>query len=201
MDVIARSVREAGLIATTKRGSGAAEMTATDAVNLIIGANAVQSPRLAAMAVEQYRTFKQSPHGRRTTGSVFGRLAQADTLPDALTVLVEEAGNLDAMFVDWVQRSYDRPYDGSTDWLLKPALTVSFSAGVVDITYTSPNETLTWRFQPDVHLLMQGFYTSPGDGLGRRVTTTVLFPTFLAIHNALFGENETAAGNHPGASR
>lgn len=165
-------------------------MTVTDAVNLLIGANAVQTPRLAAAAAEQYRTYRQTPHGRRVPGLVFQKIGAADTLADALAVLVQEAAVLDAMFIDWVQRAYERSYSPDTDWLLKPNLQVTFACSAVEISYSSRNESHLWRFQRDADLRLGGFYTVPGDGPGRRVTTTVLFPTFLAMNAALFGQPE-----------
>lgn len=186
LDLIARSVREAGFIATTKRGSGAAEMGVKDAVNLLIGANAVQSPVLAGAAVRQYQTFKQSPHGRHARGTVFSALAAAETLIEALAILVEQAGALDEILVASVEATYGRPYNPATDFVLKPSLMVTFAASCVDITYQD-KEALLWRFQPDADLLMDGFYTVSNDGPGRRVTTTVLFPAFLALNASLFG--------------
>ena len=199
LGVIARSIREAGHITTTKRGGGAAEMTATDAAALVIGANAVQSPRQAATAVQEYRTFKQTPHGRSETAPIYSRLAQSDTLLDALAVLVEEAVALDAAFRNWVARAYSPAHaEADTVGIFRPILAVTFHGASVDIAVqarTGPNwedvDRHEWRFVVDVNLMMQRFYTLPGTGPDRRVSTTIGLPTFLSLHRALFPAGHT----------
>lgn len=57
LDHIARVIREAGYIATTKRGSGAAEMTGRDAANLILGINGADIPREAPIAIDRFRSL------------------------------------------------------------------------------------------------------------------------------------------------
>lgn len=52
VDHVARAVREAGYIQTTKRGRGAAEMTVQDAAALLIGLYGARDPASAAEAVE-----------------------------------------------------------------------------------------------------------------------------------------------------
>lgn len=66
---IARVIREQGYISTTKRGSGAADMTTSDAANLLIAINASEAPKDAAAAVEHFRAlpnfganWKRVPH-------------------------------------------------------------------------------------------------------------------------------------------
>ena len=187
LNLIARSVREAGLIATTKRGGGASDMTARDAALLVIAANAVQHPKWAAMAAAQFRTFKQSPHGRREQGGVFGRLAQADTLGDALAVLIEEAGAINTMFEDWVKQFSSGKADVDSVGILRPTLSVTFSPYYVSIRVQACNgEDHEWLFDPDVNLMFVEFYTFPGGDPDRIVSTTIGLSTFLSLHRALF---------------
>lgn len=61
VDHVARAVREAGHIQTTKRGRGAAEMTALDAAALLI---ALYGSRDPASAVEALEAFAALPHER-----------------------------------------------------------------------------------------------------------------------------------------
>jgi hypothetical protein len=56
--LIARYVREAGLIATRGRGNSAARMSLTDAANLLIGVNATTTATEAAETVSAYREFE-----------------------------------------------------------------------------------------------------------------------------------------------
>jgi hypothetical protein len=58
VSLIARGVREAGLITTGGRGPSAAKMTATDAANLLIAINATTSVRAASQIVHSYRELE-----------------------------------------------------------------------------------------------------------------------------------------------
>jgi hypothetical protein len=53
--LIARTIREAGLIPTTKRGSGASTMSEREVVNLLLGANGAEAPVAAPQAVDRLR--------------------------------------------------------------------------------------------------------------------------------------------------
>src|SRR3712207_5689305 len=54
----ARSAREAGLVSKKGRGRGAAQMSATDAANLLIGVNASKLAKDVGDIVPQYRALK-----------------------------------------------------------------------------------------------------------------------------------------------
>jgi hypothetical protein len=58
--LIARNVREAGLIATRGRGPSAAKMNLADATNLLIAVNATVTAWEAAQAVRNYRQLEVS---------------------------------------------------------------------------------------------------------------------------------------------
>lgn len=58
--LIARYIREAGLIATHGRGPSAAKMSATDAANLLIGVNATSTAVEAPRVVRAYRRLHAS---------------------------------------------------------------------------------------------------------------------------------------------
>ena len=55
---IARTMREAGYIATRGRGNSAAEMSDSDAANLLIAVNGAATARAAPQVVERYRRFR-----------------------------------------------------------------------------------------------------------------------------------------------
>jgi hypothetical protein len=54
VELVARMIREAGLIQTTKRGRGAADMTAADAAALLIGLCVSEAPKDAPAAVKTF---------------------------------------------------------------------------------------------------------------------------------------------------
>src|SRR5215213_6306434 len=58
IDHIARVIREADYIPTTKRGSGAAEMTAQEAVNLLLAANGADTPSDGPAAIDRFRSLR-----------------------------------------------------------------------------------------------------------------------------------------------
>ena len=77
--LIARNVREAGLISTRGRGRSAAIMNSADAANLLIAVNVAGTVREAAQAVRNYRRLEVSKLRAR--------------LGDALEQLIEAASN------------------------------------------------------------------------------------------------------------
>lgn len=81
--LIARNLREAGLIATRGRGLSAAKMTLADAANLLIAVNATDKVREAAQTVHTYRRLEA--YGRWT-----GRRFR---FGDALEQLIQAASN------------------------------------------------------------------------------------------------------------
>ena len=60
--LIARNVREAGLITTGGRGPSAGKMTNTDAANLLIAVNTAETVSEAAGAVRRYRRLEAFGH-------------------------------------------------------------------------------------------------------------------------------------------
>jgi hypothetical protein len=58
VSLVARYVREAGLISTHGRGTSAARMNVTDAANLLIGVNATTTGKDAAKTVSAYRELE-----------------------------------------------------------------------------------------------------------------------------------------------
>lgn len=90
---VARVIRERGLMTTTKRGVGAAEMTVRDATNLLIALNGAHVPKDAPDAVEHYRSFSRTGLCEPLPGfpeSMY-RAFNASTFGDALEKLIEVA--------------------------------------------------------------------------------------------------------------
>lgn len=72
VSLIARNVREAGLITTGGRGLSAAKMTSADAANLLIAVNATVAARHAPQTVRVYRSLESR------VGKIFlGKLGDA----------------------------------------------------------------------------------------------------------------------------
>ena len=163
-------------------------MTVCDAANFLIGANAVQTPKLAAEAVRQFRSLRQTPHGRGTTG-VFADLAACVALGDALEWLIVKAEEIDLQFYDWTRRTFGEKRQD--DWrLIGPALTVTFSHGVeiaVHVPHSDgPRLEHLFRFVADSGALFDRSYGTLETGPDRRVATTIGMPTLCALHDCIF---------------
>jgi hypothetical protein len=92
VSLIARYVREAGLITTGGRGGSAAKMNLADAANLLIGVNATATATDAAETVSTYRNLEAysfltiEEQGRRTA-------TRYGTLGEAIEQLIDAAGS------------------------------------------------------------------------------------------------------------
>jgi hypothetical protein len=74
---IARAVREAELIASYGRGPSAAQMSATDAANLLIAVNAAETARNAPDTVRRFRELRTDKKPQQQFGQVFEELITA----------------------------------------------------------------------------------------------------------------------------
>lgn len=97
VDNIARAVREAGFIQTTKRGRGAADMTCDDAAALLVGlygsAGMIDAPRVVEAFTQARR---RHPVGAIRGGpAILGPLLRARTLMDAVARVIELGDVLD----------------------------------------------------------------------------------------------------------
>jgi hypothetical protein len=89
VNLVARYVREAGLIATHGRGTSAATMGVRDAANLLIGVNATATGKDAARTVSVYRallSYEFRAKGDPRPAKKYG------TLGEAIEQLVDAAG-------------------------------------------------------------------------------------------------------------
>ena len=77
VEAIARAVREAGLIATHGRGPSAAQMSAADAANLLIAANAAETARAAPETVRRFRALRTNNRNRHEFGRVLEEMIAA----------------------------------------------------------------------------------------------------------------------------
>lgn len=111
---IARVIREAGHLPTTKRGPGASDMGVREAANLLMGASGSDIPANAAAAVEQYQSLSRF-HGRRQRdfdldrSSWWTQIKAASTFGEALQHLISLSGDeRDELLRDFTTYMLDR---------------------------------------------------------------------------------------------
>jgi hypothetical protein len=205
---VARVVREAGFIPTTKRGSGAAEMTAREAVNLFLGLNGADAPRDALLAIERFRSLRlQYADPEHPEHEPFRAIAAAETFGEAMEALLEGMPQFVAAAVAFVEHGYSDRNEEERALLKELALKQSTTAPIVlTVTlqwYAAEIVCKTWvgtdvhnarwrteflaKYVVETDRFMQGFY---GRGaLDRRVSVEVTGRTFLTLWRALHGEN------------
>ncbi|NLH81778.1 MAG: hypothetical protein GX458_13150, partial [Phyllobacteriaceae bacterium] len=107
IDQMARFIREAGFISTTKRGKGASEMTAKDAANLLIGVTATESPKNAAIEVARKSTFRRHTWPRYPEiPAPFARIEAAETFAEAMEALIADTNAIEAWFGEYIDVAF-----------------------------------------------------------------------------------------------
>jgi hypothetical protein len=99
---VARRVREAGLIRTTSRGVGAAEMTSRDAANLLLGLKGAplyvgligDTTRRAPTAVMEFSSLVRLGASTSEDPYWIDEVFEADTFGEALAAAIEHAPHL-----------------------------------------------------------------------------------------------------------
>jgi hypothetical protein len=207
LNLVARTVREAGHMATTKRGVGAAGMTVRDAANLLIGAYGAESPKEAPAAVAMFRTLRNQRQEKGREG-VVGHLDAADSFGEALEALIAGTPELCTMFLQYVEEAYsDQPSHVQRTFALGLVNVVG-----VDVTLHRPSPFATieiwrsdggqrtvdfaWRFLVDSNLFMQGFY--PQRRGSRSVRVTFGLQTLMKVSAVLLDDGAlmNAASNN-----
>lgn len=120
---IARQVRNAGLIESTKRGAGAAKMTFRDAAILVIGAYGDTNPAGAVEAVERMRAF--TPEAPDTHAA-----NKAADLPSHFTWLRDAGG-----FAETLEKMIERA-PGMQPWAEKYVGSCSEEKGLSEADYS-----------------------------------------------------------------
>lgn len=95
---IARMIREAGHLPTTKRGRGASEMGVLEAANLLIAAHATDVPAKVSETVDTFRKLRQIPMRKSEglsidTSTWWKRASSCATFGDALEILIAQDDN------------------------------------------------------------------------------------------------------------
>ena len=87
LDNAVRGVREAGLVQTTKRGRGAAEMTPLDAAILLLGVYGTDQAVRAPQAASRFSGLPRMTES--LLPKILARVASAKTLGEAVAALIE----------------------------------------------------------------------------------------------------------------
>ncbi|RVE92449.1 hypothetical protein CN235_18040 [Sinorhizobium meliloti] len=118
IDYIARTIRERDYITTEKRGSGAADMTVREAVNLLIALNGADLPKDAPLAIDRYRSLVQrfSGNAKKISDRLdrvnwmpesVQHVADARTFGEAMERLIEYVPDLFRTFHEGTRKTYD----------------------------------------------------------------------------------------------
>ncbi|WP_281805363.1 hypothetical protein [Methylocystis echinoides] len=200
IDHVARVIREAGYIPTTKRGSGASEMTAREAANLLLALKGADAPKDGPLAIDRFRSLRQeeTPHsgvnyeGFSQLPIAIKNVAEARTFGEALEALIDGAPELSQCLRQCVFEAYGEP---RAPLIFKMVETGSF-AGVEVTLKRYQAEVALWRnfagqpetdfittFLPDLERQEAGFY---GAGTkDHRVAVGFGFPTLIHIAQTL----------------
>ncbi|MCC7046733.1 MAG: hypothetical protein IT562_08490 [Alphaproteobacteria bacterium] len=195
---IARVVREAGFIPTTKRGAGAAEMTIREAANLLIAANASETPKEAAMVITPYRALTPLHHRSSDDAlPILSEILTAQNFGVALERLIELAPTfLGALSAHIDEAFKDDSEDGRAilkDLMLKrghhAGIGVVFHRPtlVASIRLWLTNMRAEWHFNVDASLLMRGHY--PDTRRDRETSVKVGLKTLLKLWAAVAVED------------
>jgi hypothetical protein len=108
LEHIARTVREAGYIPTTKRGIGASGMTTEAAVNLFLGLNGCDAPKDAARAVERFRSLR--PRGLTLSESeqdALRKVGTAENFGIALEYLIDGTPSISKSLCEFFDEGFE----------------------------------------------------------------------------------------------
>jgi len=197
IDHIARVIREADYIPTTKRGSGAAEMTAQEAVNLLLAANGADTPSDGPAAIDRFRSLRLETYRPADTAvATFKAITEAENFGRALEILIDGMPEVLRIAFDFVERCYPQKAEVLKGTLLKHTWDLApFNVSVQLKRYSTEIVCRSWaemsgaaqtefaaQFQVDYDLLTEGFY---GRLPGRKISVEFGGETLLKLSTAL----------------
>ena len=189
VDHVGRVIREAGLIQTTKRGRGAAEMTARDAAWLVIGLYGADQPANAVHAAKVFGGAAPLGYAKAEFSARpdLRPLAAAQTLVDALAAVIELGPRLAA--ASSIRQS-SLPGGLSLQWFQAPGyaamLTLERPSGRASISL-GWSRALRARPHQEVYYNRQdGFAVTAPFSEPYEVETRVQTDVFITLHRALF---------------
>jgi hypothetical protein len=203
---IGRTIREAGYIPTSKRGSGAAEMSVREAANFIIALNGADTPKDGPVAIDRFRSLRQWFQG--TSDDIKAQLDSFDTAPEAvqnasdcrvfgeaLEALIEGVPSLAASFQHFGIENL--PGNNPSYWETRLLGALRLGMFGLDVTFQRYAATVELfamfgserRVQCAIHFMQDedragsGFYGSAWPD--RKVTSTIGMPTLVAAWQGL----------------
>lgn len=202
LEYIARIIREGGELPTTKRGSGASDMTLREAANLLIGVSVAEAaPKDAAALVGQYRTLSVQAYSQPVEESLIKTLANhisaSQNFGEALERLIEASPVVLAIFKVFVDAAFCAPCTDEKRTYAHKGLLYGHHARVevkfvrpIPYANVSVLQTLEgrdeliceWRFRMDERLIKRGFYNyAEGDAISSRtIGLRTLLKLFIA---------------------
>jgi hypothetical protein len=201
----ARAIREAGLITTTKRGVGAANMTTRDAANLLIGLCGADTPREAAKAVHEFRSLKVFAPWSESGEffDVYERIKDAPDFGNAIEELMEGVQEIRSTFSRYVDEAFPTHSEevrslfafGSVAKIRLEVKLARWPAhALIRVLRQDENHKEVEAFRCDFiknqQLLGQGFYTNPPQDCDTQTTITFGLQTVLGASAAVHGEPE-----------
>jgi hypothetical protein len=209
LEYIARIVREGGELPTTKRGSGAADMTLRDAANFLIGASAAEaSPKDAPKLVRLYRALSVQAYTQPAEDGAMKRVAtlisKSKTFGDALERLIEASPLILAIFFKFI----DAAFEGKKGAFARKGLMRGEHARV-QITFVRPapgvivrveqtllgqNELICeWKCRMEGEIMIGEFLSSPSFRVDASSSRTVGLRTLLKLFIAIASEESIEA--------
>lgn len=205
----ARVIREAGYIPTTKRGSGAAEMTSREAVNLLLALNGADAPIDAPLAIDRFRSLElyDCVGGEKSDAlEALRAISAVKTFGEALEVLIDGMPEIVigvSNFLDAASET-EQGANACKKLLFSSSWENPVSFKVTLERYSSRIELKTWvgsshvdahwrtefnaLFTMDMDRARRGFY-GRGDG-DRKVAVTITGLTLLKLWMALNPDQE-----------
>lgn len=191
----ARVIREGGLMATTKRGLGAAEMTPRDAANLLIALNATTEPRDAIELVHIVRGFVPQRAGfSNEDGSlvVLGAISRAENFGEALEAAIANAPAIALMLLAHANERFDHPEQRSRALSMEMlgfsvefvhcGAPISAALSLWQMVGHERRDEDVWKFGGDEALIRSGYYARTN--ADRRVIMQVGVKTLLHLFAA-----------------
>ena len=194
VDLIARTIREHGLITTTKRGRGAAEMKAEDAAALLVALCVADTPSTSPTAVREFWHLRRAPDrpelGRlaATAPEILKQLDEASTFGEAISVLIKRGDLIDESLRLTASASalftHGRPVEQFEAFYFELGVTflVTEAVGIVHAR---------WAESASLHRSYSAGFRSEGVRVGieaasdRRVQIGLRWPTFVRLYHLL----------------
>ena len=185
----ARIIREAGFIATGKRGGGAAEMDFAAAANLLIGLNAADAPKDAPAAIAFIRQLKKRRMANETGWPILDEVAAAETFGEALERFLSGAAELFDVAAALLVTAYGEGHLRQVAVGLGPisfAIEIGRSSARLALESPGLEKKVQWAEEYTADAFDPAYHQRAG--FDRHVTVSVGAPTIIKIYTTITGE-------------